>query len=604
MVTISSAESNRAVLRYIAESVWGTTPASGTTKEMRITSSSISVSKDTKQSEELRSDRMISSIIETSASTSGDVNFELSAGSQDDFFQHFLLGAWSEAMTFFKMKGTSVSITANNKVVIAGGDYRNYINTDYVKTEGFLTPGNNGYWLVTGKAYTGGNTELTISGTPLVVEAGSAYTKVLDASDVILKSTTTAIEASNTINGGGANAFAGKTLAIGQKIYVEGLGKETGTIQCNATDPTDGDTFVITDGVQTVTFEIRADEADVASGNVWVDFSGTPATLMATIVTAINDQFRKENLRCTATDDTVDTVTVKNHRMDGGSITSASGGLTIVDFSGGSTSKGGFLTISSLPDDDTIVVAETITADANGGGLTVVIKGSHLRNPSAAADITKQSFSVETGFTDVSKFFEHTGLRTGGFNLDVKVGDIVTGKFTFKGRETTTESATVLGASPYTAIDATTTEVFNATSNVGSIYKDGTALSTAILAISIEGDANLREQRAVGERFPAGIGYGRFSLKGSVEAYFENFDLYNDFLEHTTTSIQFDLEDADHNTYYFTFPAVKFVSDPIFPDGIDKDVVEKLNWMAQRDPATQTMMMMDRFSSVYPASAA
>ena len=67
MVAINSAESNRASLRVIPEVTWATTPASGVTKELRYTSTSLTVSKETKTSEEIRADRMTSSIVETGA---------------------------------------------------------------------------------------------------------------------------------------------------------------------------------------------------------------------------------------------------------------------------------------------------------------------------------------------------------------------------------------------------------------------------------------------------------------------------------------------------------------------------------------------------------
>lgn len=605
MVTIASAESNRAVLRYISEATWGTTPGSGTVKTMRITSSSIVASKETQQSEEIRADRMIPSIIEVAASTEGDVDFEFSAGGQDDFFQQFLLGTWTEAMTHYVSKGTQVTVTGTSEITITGGDYRNYLNDeDYVKLEGFINLANNGYFKIDTLAYTGGNTVITVDETSLVVESGSAYTKIVDASDVILKSTSTAFTSGNTVNGGGANSFAGKTLLVGQTVFIDSaLGKETGSILCETTDPAEGDTFTISDGVDTVTFEVRTNSALVAPGNVHVALSGTPATLAASIATAINTEFAKENLRCTASVATA-TVNITNHRYTGGSISATGTGMTETNFSGGVTTKGGFRTIASIPNDDTFTTTETTATDANSGSTAVVIKGSHLRNPGDADDIVKQSISAETRFTDVVKQFLHTGLRVGSFNLSVKTGEIVTGKFSFMGRETTAENDTVLGDTvTYTVLDTVGTDVFNATANVGTVKKDGTALTTALMSIELEGDANLRAQRAVGERFPAGIGYGRFSLTGTIEAYFQDFTLFNDFLDHTTASLSFDFEDADHNYYKFTLPAVKFTADPIAPGGIDQDVMEPIEFSAQRSSTLQTMMMIDRFSSVFPASA-
>ena len=303
MVTIVPAESNRAVLRYIPEVVWGSIPGSGVVKSMRITSSSLTASKETQQSQEIRADRMVPSIIEVAASTGGDVNFEASAGSQDDLYQQFLLmSAWTRDMNFFQVKGSTVRVTGVSQITLLGRDWRDWLSAgQIVKLEGFLTVANNGYFTISGTpSFTGGNTVITVTESSLVAETGSAYTKFLDANDVILKSTATAFTSDNTINGGGANSFAGKTLLIGQKIFVEGLGKETATITFPATSPTEGDEYLISDGVQSVRFEVRSNVGLVDPGNVHVALSGNPDTLRTNVLAAIMDQFRRQKLRMTA----------------------------------------------------------------------------------------------------------------------------------------------------------------------------------------------------------------------------------------------------------------------------------------------------------------
>lgn len=714
MVTIVPAESNRAVLRYIPEIAWGEIPASGVSRTMRITSSSLAASKETQMSEELRADRMVPSIIEVGASTGGDFNFEYSPFSQDDFFQHFLLGEWSTAMYGLLVRGAAVRVTDTDEVTIVGADYSAWLSAGvHVKLEGFLTLANNGYFEVESVAFTGGNTVITTVETSLVVEAGSAFTKVFGAEDVILKSTLITIGADNTVDGGGADAFA--DLVIGQKVYLEGLGKETATMTFAAPPAAEGATFDLTDGEQTLTFEFRTNASLVEPGNVQIVPQSNPAALRTAIVAAINDQFRRQTLRFTAaagvagtkeagafefattaevgdqvtvndgantvqftfaaaaaglttvahgasatdsaanlaaainahpslnvtatpsagdcdivndnyvggalteqTDGGADITTVnfsggaaptlilKNHRNTGGVLTenAAISAFSTGAFSGGDASVSGFVTVASKPNDDSFTTEETLSVNANGGGLTVVVKGSHLRNPGDPDAITKQSMTMETRFTDVNKSFQHTGQRTGSISINVNSGEIVKGSISVQGRETIPTNDSVIGAAPYTVLDTTATEIFNATSNVGEITKDGAALSTAIMGLEINAEANLREQRAVGEKFPAGIGYGRFSMSGNINAYFKDFTFFNAFIQHNTVALAFDFECLDHNKVFWRIPAVKITANPIAPEGIDRDVMEPMEWSAQRDPVLQTMLMLDRFSSVYPASVA
>jgi hypothetical protein len=606
-MAIQSAESNRALLRYIPESVWGTTPGSGVTREMRITSSSLVLEKETATSEEIRADRMVPNIAEVAASSGGEVNWELSAYTHDDFFQGFLLGAWSLPMKGWIVKGSQVDVTDVDEITVAGADWRDWLTVgQWLKLEGFTDNANNTYVSIASLAFTGGNTVITVTQTTLVAEAGSAFSKVMDAGDVIQVSTTTAFTSGNTINGGGANAFAGKTLYVGQKIYVEGLGKETATLTFEAADPVAGDTITIGDGVDTVIFEFNVSEDATDPAHVFVLLDTDPADLQTNLTAAVMDQFIKGNLRVSMKDLVAGTTsTLTNHRLTGGSLAESGASVTITAaFAGGSATKGGFFTIASLPDDDTIVVNETLTTDANAGSLPVVIKGSHLRNPGTVGSITKQSFSIETGFTDVSRYFLMNGMRVGSFDMSVTTGEIVTGSFNFMGAQTIPGVSAVLGNTvSYDVLATTSTEILNATANVGQIEKNGVALSTAVKSIELSGDASLRNQPAVGEKFPAGIGYGRFTLEGSISAYFENLDFYNDFRNHATVALGFDFEDVDHNKYFFRIPAAKITTDPVSPGGIDQDVMEEMEWTAQRDPVLNTQFMIDRFSSVYPVTA-
>lgn len=598
---MSFSESNRVQLYYIPEVTWGLVPGSGTVKAVRVTSSSVVAEKETEVSQEIRADRMVPNTIEVGAMSTGDFEYELSAGSFDDFFQQFLLGAWTQTMNHWLVKGSSVAVTGINEVTVSGADWTDYLaDGQYLKLDGFTDPENNTYVSINGApAFSAGNTVITVDQT-IVVEAGTANTKIFDANDVILfGSAVNTSSVGNVIDGGAANAFG--NVVVGQKIYMEGLGKESGTITVNVTDPTEGATITVADSNQTVTYEIRTDATLVTPGNVWVELNATEATMAANLNTAINQQLALGNSDVSSTQ-AMAVVTLVNNRTAGGSITTTDAtAFTVVDFTGGEAANQGYFTVASLIDSDSFSVEETLVTDANGGAAFVVVKGSHLRNPGDINAITKQSLTIETGFTDVSKYLTHDGMRVGSFSMSVEAGSLVNGSFGFMGSETLTHESTQLGNSgTYTVLEAPGTEVMNATSNVGSVLYNGGALATSVMSIEINGDNSLREQRAVGSKFPVGIGYGRFSLEGSIEAYFQDFTLYNAFLDHDTVALEWDFTDADFHHMKFRIPAVKFTSDPIAPGGIDEDIMEPIDWTAQRDPTLDTMFMVDRFSSTRP----
>ncbi len=89
------ASSDLTVLRYVAESTIGVTPATPALKQIRFTGESLNFNIENTVSAEIRPDRVESDLVQTSAAASGDVNFELSYGTFDDFLEAALCGAWT-----------------------------------------------------------------------------------------------------------------------------------------------------------------------------------------------------------------------------------------------------------------------------------------------------------------------------------------------------------------------------------------------------------------------------------------------------------------------------------------------------------------------------
>lgn len=603
-------ESNRARIVAIPEASnnWGETPASGISKEMRITSSSLAASKETAISEELRADRMTSSIIETAASSAGDISFEMSSGTIDDFLSAFLLSGWStpngaEQQNFSIIRGNVTVASATSLVVV--GDVTDKFNTNtWLKIEGMLTASNNKYVKATNVAFASGVTTFTFPASTFVVETNTTLAKsrrkIIEANDVIVSSNAirTGTGGASSFDSNGGNLFANADLKVGQKIFVDGDGYGSQTVTFSGV-PADGSTVTIGDGVKTVTFECDTDSV-IVSGNKSFAPGGTVTTAAVNLVAAINASYGEGDFLVTATN-VAGVVTITNRRAESGSITKVGANITVggATFTGNDKSQHGYFTITAFDDDSITVDRQPTTKTA---GTIIVIKGSSVSNAGNPDDIVSQSFTVETGFTDTNQYFVQRGMRVGSFGLNVAAGEIVNGTLNFQGRDTVPYGTSVLANAPYTLQGTTSTEVFNATENVGSIEKDGQSLATAIQSIEINGEAGLREQRAVGNKFAAGIGTGRFNLSGSFTSYFENLEMYNDFINHTTISLGFNMTDNDGNTYWFTIPALKLTSDPIAPGGIDQDIMETIEWTAFRDEVSNTQFIIDRFSSTRPKS--
>lgn len=602
------ADSNRASLRYLLEdsNAWGVTPANGAPREMRITGSQLAAQKETVTSEELRSDRMVPNIVEVAASAEGEVNFEFSAGAIDDFLAAFLYGVWSRPMTFDIFKGKRVNIASTSTITIAGDDVSHYFTIGrIIKTEGWKTTTNNTYATITNVAFAAGLTTITVSGTPFTVELGSDWSSVLDANDVLVQSTAIRFGTggASTIDSNGGNAFASAVAAgqivVGQKIHIDGLGRESGTI--TITDDAivaPGARILISDGEKRKGFQFGG---VILPGYINVNPGTDEITGAANLAAAIMLETTKANLKIKAVA-AAGVVTLTNLADNaGGAIIEEddpNNELAIVNFAGGIDSIRGVFEVTSVSN-DVIGVSPSPVTNANAGTAKIVVKGSMIRNPSKVEDFVRQSFTVETSFEDVNRHFVASGLRVGQFNLEVNSGEISTGSIQMMGRamERRLDNTSLLRNAPYKPKDAPQHEIMNATSNVGELSLDGRSDLAFIQSISIEGDASLREQRAVGHKYAVGIGVGRFQLSGSFAAYFETGELFDKFVNHDTLKLSFFYYDLGNNRYDFTIPAIKLTSDPVAPEGIDQDIIENIEWEAQRDPATACMMQIDRFSS-------
>ncbi len=146
------ADTSRTQLFYVEETNIGETPALPL-KGLRFTGESLNFSIENTQSQEIRSDRQITDLIQTDAEPSGDVNFELSYLAYDDLFEGALFDNWGSDVAI--AGATDIEAIATDSV---NPDTFSSTSTDFVaegirkgqwiKIDGFSNADNNGYFLV------------------------------------------------------------------------------------------------------------------------------------------------------------------------------------------------------------------------------------------------------------------------------------------------------------------------------------------------------------------------------------------------------------------------------------------------------------------------
>jgi len=228
-----------------------------------------------------------------------------------------------------------------------------------------------------------------------------------------------------------------------------------------------------------------------------------------------------------------------------------------------------------------------LTAESADSNAYIV--GKRVKN-----GIVSKSFLLEKHFGDIDKLMHFTGMRPGSMSLNVESQQIVTGSFTFMGKEGFPADDTVSGH----RVEASISDALNATTNVGSIKEGGTDLATALRSITVEIGNNLRTKPKIGSRSPIDIGYGFIDVTGTVNAYLEDLTLLNKMINHTVTSLEFRFTDAAGNAIHFTLPRLYFSSgNPTTPGG-NEDVMLPLEFTAVRDQTTNAVAIVDLLQKI------
>jgi hypothetical protein len=89
-----SAQGLNQSMAFIAEATYGTTPATPVMKPLRSTGTTLALTKDTIQSEEIRPDRQIADFKHGNKQVGGGVDFELAFTDFDDFLEAVMCGTW------------------------------------------------------------------------------------------------------------------------------------------------------------------------------------------------------------------------------------------------------------------------------------------------------------------------------------------------------------------------------------------------------------------------------------------------------------------------------------------------------------------------------
>lgn len=236
------------------------------------------------------------------------------------------------------------------------------------------------------------------------------------------------------------------------------------------------------------------------------------------------------------------------------------------------------------------VTGPNVTLEFQGNAFTtdeanvdLDFNGRHVRN-----GVEEKSFLIEKQLSS-DKFMKYPGSMIQTMSMDLVSRQIATGTLGFLGQAGYYDTASVDG-SGYTA--AAVTKVMNASHNVGSITEGGSAISTALKSLKILMTPNLRPNDGLGTKGLTSIGSGTVAPTGSVEAYFENADLLQKFIDHQYSSLSWRVQNTD-GLFIFELPYVQFSTGDIDVAGINTELMQTVEWQAIRHPSDGYTMQID-----------
>lgn len=208
--------------------------------------------------------------------------------------------------------------------------------------------------------------------------------------------------------------------------------------------------------------------------------------------------------------------------------------------------------------------------------------------------LLRRSYTIERYFGDIAPadkpWHRYLGCEVNTFTLNVPTEGRVNGNFEILGKELALGSALIAGAT-YSA--STTTEVMD--SFTGTIDEGGASIGI-VTEISLSLNNSLNPKFAVGSKKTLRPSIGRSNLTGQITVYFENASLYEKFINESSTSLAFSIEDAAGNSYDFLLPKIKYTGAQIDVSG-EGQILLPLPFQALYDSAEGTNLKITRVAA-------
>lgn len=195
---------------------------------------------------------------------------------------------------------------------------------------------------------------------------------------------------------------------------------------------------------------------------------------------------------------------------------------------------------------------------------------------------TRQSFTIELGFSDIAQYATWTGAIPKSLSLTVARGQIIGGSVEFAANPCTWATAT--GATSVTA--AETNDIMDPIASV-QLFDVGGSAVTGPQEFTLNITNNLIEFPQLSSINLADLQLGQVKFSGTLKQYFADRALVDAALAFTDTSLALTLGGASAKKYAFLWNKTKLELQNLSGIAVNSAVIAELAWQAKYD-ATNT----------------
>lgn len=189
---------------------------------------------------------------------------------------------------------------------------------------------------------------------------------------------------------------------------------------------------------------------------------------------------------------------------------------------------------------------DLIVDDAAGESVTIAAASILI------GGISRRYFTFERLFADIAQYLRYTGCELNTLALNVQPNAIATANFGVAGLGADPAAGSALAGATYD--NPTTTSPMD--SFTGTLEEAGSVISV-VTQIQLQVNNGLDPLFVVGQKPAAEMSIGRFTVSGTLTAYFDSVTLLNKFVNETESDLMFETTDGA-NTYRWRLPRIKY----------------------------------------------